>query len=128
VKDHALSSKANKWKRFPHNKGKGKKPQGKHSHPHSHLSKVICFNYNKLGHYAKKCRNPPLKKKQKGRFHDSVATKEEEPQRKRTQAASKEKEQCREIYLVLALSGVVNKSEEIWLVDSGASKHDWFQT
>jgi hypothetical protein len=49
VKDHALSAKAKKWKRFPQHKGKGKKPQGKHSHPHSHLSKVRCFNCNKLG-------------------------------------------------------------------------------
>jgi hypothetical protein len=53
VKYHALSSKAKKWKRFPQHKGKGKKPQGKHSHPHSHFSKVRCFNCNKLGHYAK---------------------------------------------------------------------------
>jgi hypothetical protein len=59
VKDHALSVKAKKWKRFPQHKGKGKKPQGKHSHSHSHLSKVRCFNCNKLGHYAKDYRNPP---------------------------------------------------------------------
>jgi hypothetical protein len=31
VKDHALSVKAKKWKRFHQHKGKGKKPQGKHS-------------------------------------------------------------------------------------------------
>jgi hypothetical protein len=70
VKDHALSAKAKKWKRFPQHKGKGKKPQGKHSH----LSKVTCFNCNKLGHYAKHCRNPPSQHKRKGRFHASVAT------------------------------------------------------
>jgi hypothetical protein len=122
VKDHALSAKAKKWKRFPQHKGKGKKPQGKHSHPHSHLSKVRCFNCNKLGHYAKDCRNPPSKQKQKSRFHASVATEEEEPQRKRTKIVSKEQEQHRESYLVSTLSGAVTKSEEIWLVDSGASK------
>jgi hypothetical protein len=90
VKDHALSAKTKKWKNFPQHKGKGKKPQGKHSYPHSHLSKIRCFNCNKLGHYAKDCRNPPSKNKQKGRFHASVATKEEEPQRKRTKTICKE--------------------------------------
>jgi len=38
MKDHALSAKTKKWKRFPQQNGKGKKPQGKHSHFHSHLS------------------------------------------------------------------------------------------
>jgi hypothetical protein len=123
VKDHALSAKAKTWKRFPQHKGKGKKPQGKLSHPHSHLSKVRCFNCNKLGHYAKDCRNPPSKQKRKGKFHASVAAEEEEPQRKRTRAASKEQEQRRESYRVSSLSSVVTKSEKIWLVDSRASKH-----
>jgi hypothetical protein len=53
VKDHALSVKAKKWKRFPQNKEKFKKSQDRHSHSHSHLSKVRCFNCKRLGHYAK---------------------------------------------------------------------------
>jgi hypothetical protein len=93
VKDYALSAKAKKWKRFPQRKGKGKKPQGKHSHSYSHLSKVRLFNCNKIGHYAKYCRNPPSHQKWKGRFHASIATEEEEPQRKRTRVATKEQEQ-----------------------------------
>jgi hypothetical protein len=123
VKDRALSAKTKKWKRSPQHKGKGKKTQGKQYHPHSHLSKVRCFNCNKLGHYAKDCKNPPSQQKRKGKFHASVATVEEEPQRKRNRAATKEQEQRRESYLVSALSGAVTKSEEIWFVDSGASKH-----
>jgi hypothetical protein len=76
VKDHALSAKAKKWKKFLEHKRKGKKPQGNHSHPHSHLSKVRCFNCNKLHHYAKDCKNPPSQQKRKGRFHASLAAKE----------------------------------------------------
>jgi hypothetical protein len=87
------------------------------------LSKVRCFNCNKLGHYAKDCRNPPSKQKHKGKFHASVASQEEESQRKRTRTASKEQEQRKESYLVSSLSGAVTKSKEIWLVDNGASKH-----
>jgi hypothetical protein len=121
VKGHALLGKARKWKKFPQHKGKGKKPQGKHSH--SHLTKIRCFNCNKLGHYAKDCRNPPSQQKRKGRFHASVATKEEEPQRKRTIAVTKEQEQRRESYLVSSLFRAVTKLEEIWLVDNEASKH-----
>jgi hypothetical protein len=127
VNDHVLSAKAKKWNRFPQHKGKGKgkgkKPQGKHSHPHSHFSKVRFFNCNKLGHYARDCKNPPSKKKQNGMIHASIVAEEEEPQRKRARDAYKEQEQCEEIYLVSALSGALTKLEEIWLVDSEASKH-----
>jgi hypothetical protein len=123
MKDHALSIKAKKWKKFPQHKGKYKKPQGKHSHFHSYLSKVICFNCKRIGHYAKDYRNPPSQQKQRGRFHASVAIDEEETQRRRTRAATKEQEQRIESYHVSSLSVIVTKSEEVWLVDSGASKH-----
>jgi hypothetical protein len=65
LRDHALSAKAKRWKKFPQPKGKGKKPQGKLSHLNPHLSKVICFNCNKLGHYAKYCRTLPLNREEK---------------------------------------------------------------
>jgi hypothetical protein len=65
LKDHALAAKTKKWKKFPKSKGKGKKPQGKLSHLNPHLSKVKCFNCNKLGHYARDCRNPPSQQEKK---------------------------------------------------------------
>jgi hypothetical protein len=127
LRDHALSAKAKKWKKFPKSKGKGKKPQGKLSHLNPHLSKVKCFNCNKLGHYARDCRNPPSQQRRKGKFQASVATEEdkpqEEPQRRQTRAATKEQEQHQKYYLISALSGTITKSEEIWLMDSDASKH-----
>jgi hypothetical protein len=56
-----------------------------------------------------------------------VATEEakpqEEPQRRQTRAATEEQEQHKEYYLISALSGTITKSEEIWLIDNGASKH-----
>ena len=127
MQDHALAAKTKKWKKFPKSKGKGKKPQGKLSHLNPHLSKVKCFNCNKLGHYAKDCRSPPSQQKRKGRFQASVATEEakpqEEPQRRQTRAATKEQEQQKEYYLISALFSTITKSEEIWLIDSGASRH-----
>jgi hypothetical protein len=127
LQDHALAAKAKKWKKFLKSKEKGKKPKGKLSHLNPHLSKVKCFNCNRLGHYAKYCRNPPSQRRRKGRFQASVATEEdkpqEEPQRRQTRATTKEQEPQKEYYLISALSSSITKSEEIWLINSGASKH-----
>jgi hypothetical protein len=38
LKDHDLAAKTKKWKQFPKSKGKGKKPQGKLSHPKCAMS------------------------------------------------------------------------------------------
>jgi hypothetical protein len=127
LRDHALSAKTKKWKKFPQAKGKGKKPQGKLFHLNPHLSKVKCFNCNKLGHYVRDYKNPPSQQKRRGRFQASVATEEakpqEEPQRRQTKAATKEQEQHEEYYLISSLSSTITKSKEIWLIDSGASRH-----
>jgi hypothetical protein len=117
LRDHALLAKTKKRKKFPQAKGKGKKPQGKLSHLNPHLSKVKCFNCNKIGHYARDSRNPPSQQKRKGRFQASFATEETkpqvEPQRRQTRAATKEQEQRQEYYLISALSGTITKSKEI---------------
>jgi hypothetical protein len=134
LQEHALAAKNKRWKKFPKSKGKGKKPTGKLSHLNPHLSKVNCYNCGKLGHYARECRNPPAQQKRKGRFQkrfqkfqasvvNEEAKPQEEPQRRQTRAATREQELQKEHYLVSALSGTITKSQEIWLIDSGASKH-----
>jgi hypothetical protein len=122
-----LSTKTKKWKKFPQAKGQGKKPQGKLSHLNPHLSKVKCFNCNKLGHYVRDFRNPLSQQKKRERFQASVATEEAKPQeelqRRQTRAATKEQEQQKEYYLISALSDTIAKSEKIWLIDNGAFRH-----
>jgi hypothetical protein len=84
------------------------------------MSKVKCFNCNKMGHFAKDCRS---KKKDyhKGKHHASTA--EEEESGKKTSGSPKKQENIKEYYLVSALSGHLTTDRNSWLVDSGASKH-----
>ena len=68
----ALTAKTRKFKKHSPQKGKGKKPQGKHSNAPS----LECFNCHKIGHFAKDCSRP--KRKFKRRFQASAAEEEEE--------------------------------------------------
>jgi hypothetical protein len=70
----ATSMKKGKGKKFPR-KNKGKNNQK----PNSDMSKIICYTYNKPGHYSKDC----LSGKRKGRYHASTAKASEEPHGKR---------------------------------------------
>jgi hypothetical protein len=123
IRDDFVSVKSKRWNKFPHHKGKGKKCQGKKSHFHSHLSKIICFNCKMIGPYEKYCRNPPSQQKHRGKFHVSITTEEVEPQIRRTRETNKEKEQCRQCYIVSTLSNIVTNLEDVWLVENDASKH-----
>jgi hypothetical protein len=84
------------------------------------MSKVKCFNCNKMGHFAKDCRS---KKKyyHKGKHHAS--TTEEEESEKKTSGSPKKQENRKEYYLVSTLSGHLTTNRNSWLIDSGASKH-----
>jgi hypothetical protein len=78
-------------------------------------SKVRCYNCKKLGHYAFQCPH----KNEKGKHHAHAADTKDP-------TSKKEKESKDEEYIfVSALIGTITQGSDtdIWLVDSGASKH-----
>ena len=81
------------------------------------MSKVKCYNCDKIGHFSKDCRG-----KKKGNFnkekHYASTVQEENPS-----GSPPKQEKRKEYYLVSALTGSVITSQDTWLVDSGASTH-----
>lgn len=59
----AASTEKGKGKRFSHQKNKGKR--NFKGNQKTNMSKIKCYNCNKMGHYARHC----FSKKRKGRFH-----------------------------------------------------------
>ena len=78
------------------------------------VSKIRCFNCKKLGHFSFQC--PQGKGKRK--HHAHVADMEESTSQKKTKESKDE-----EYVFVLALIGTITQGSDIWLMDSGASKH-----
>ena len=112
----ALAAKTKKGKKFaPQKKGwKFKGPSDK--------SRIICYNCQKPGHYARDCRKPRGRFKRK-RFHVSAVDTEKELANKRQKESTNEQEERPKYYLILALFESITGSTEIWLVDGGASRH-----
>ena len=99
------------WK----NKGKGNLKDK----PKSDMAKIICYNCNKPGYYAKDC----FSGKRKGRYHASTVEANEEPQGKRLKESNVAEQKKKQIILISALIGSISNIKETWLVDSGASRH-----
>ena len=74
------------------------------------MSKVKCWTYQKMGHYAVTC--PEKKSKEKGK---NVATS--------TEINSFASQFEREFSFIASLSSTVVSSSAMWFVDSGASRH-----
>ena len=88
-KDQALVVKTKKGKNPPPHKDNSKEPRGKHSFK----SRVKCYNYGKLGHYAWECRKSSNKNWHRKKHHVLVATEEEQPQQKRSRGETKNLDQ-----------------------------------
>jgi len=85
------------------------------------ISKVKCYNSNKMGHFARDYRSKKKGNYKRGKHHAS--TTEDEESKKRQKGSASEKEKRKEYYLVSTLSGSLTTGRDTWLVDSGTSKH-----
>jgi hypothetical protein len=113
---HALASHARKGKGRARGKGierfhKKQKPHEAHEHKEKDMSKVQFYRCDKHGHYARDC---PVRKK--GRRHATTANVDEDPPHTRSDPVE-------EFFFISSFSGTIPTSNNIWLIDSGASKH-----
>lgn len=88
------------------------------------MSKFKCFNCLKFGHFASNCLE---KRKIKGKQHTFVDDVDDnQPLEKKTKDSHLVKvvESIRkDFYFISSLSSSITNNNEIWLVDSGASRH-----
>jgi hypothetical protein len=75
-------------------------------------SKIQCFRCDKYGHIARDC---PTRKK--GRQHASIVDVDSEPHQRDEYIKDEA------FFFISALSGTVPTNSDIWLIDSGASRH-----
>jgi hypothetical protein len=75
------------------------------------MSKVQCFECHNYGHYKRNC--PKLTTKRKERHHASIVNDEE--------SSKKTKHNEIDFFYYLTLTGTVEA--DMWLIDSGASRH-----
>jgi hypothetical protein len=76
------------------------------------ISRIQCFKCDKYGHIARDC---PTRKK--GRQHASTADVDSEPHQR------DENIKDEAFFFISTLSGTVPTDSDIWLIDSGASRH-----
>lgn len=110
-----------KGRRFPYKKDKGTRHSLVRKHKTRDLSKVKCYNYKQFLHFPDKF----PQNKRKGKKHATVVDVEDQPQKR--SKVSKFDELVdgiqKEYFFISTLSGTITNNSDIWLIDSGDSKH-----
>jgi hypothetical protein len=114
--NHALTfhiKKGGRNRRISSQAFEGKKTSSASGHDHrKDKSKIQCFRCDKYGHFARDC---PTKKK--GRQLASTVDVDPEPHQRDEDIKDEA------FFFISTLSGTVPTDIDIWLIDSGASKH-----
>ena len=106
-------------------KNKGKKKTGPQhnklgkcyssSHMNKYLSKIQCYGFQEYGHFKRDCHNMGNNKKRKGKQHASTTDVEDEKPNKIKSG--------KDFFYFSALTCSIADDDDIWLEDSGASRH-----
>ena len=114
--DQSLASHTRKWKSKKKPFSPKKFHKGRRNNPN-----IKCFCCQKMGHIARNCSLIQRLREKKGGKRNHVHTNEDdEPPKK----VAKEDESSDEEYVLIScLTRTITHRSDIWLVDSGASKH-----
>lgn len=118
----AAHAKKGKGRRYPKKKNIDRRPTPVQAKKKKDLSQIKCYNCQKFGHYASKC----LEKKRNGKQHASVVNIDEDLPQKKTKESNLDEignDNRKEYFFISTLSSTIANSSEIWLIDSGASRH-----
>jgi len=86
------------------------------------MSKIRCYNRNKLGHFVNQCTKESKKGKGK-RKHHVHTTDDDEHEHEHTSQKKTKTTLDEEYVFISTLIGAITHENDIWLVDSGTSKH-----
>src|SRR5258708_7355184 len=122
--DQDLIVHSKRGKRKPHH-FKGKNPHHRDNN-RKDLSRIRCYTCDDIGHFEKDCpksKNHSHKKKGNNIRHHAHAAEDDEPSNKRSKYESEDSSSEDEYVLISALTGKITHGSDVWLIESGASKH-----